>query len=486
MLEQQQQKVRFYQQVDIVPISPCQQSKTSLDPPEEMDRLSSHSRTVSTHSPSMENLYGVLSPSPPTDMSKSVQSPSQSSNLSLFERMKRAKIPKPPSPALERVPSLQQDVAMEVAESSGDTADRALPATPNLSLFERMKCTKVPEPPSPAEERVLSLQQDMGMELAKSFGNTTARSLTPSPDLSLFERMKRAQVPKPPSPAPAPKMDLFERMQHSQSPPTPLFQTFQNAEVPSPPSLFEELDIEQGEEPDHGRSIDFGDPDWAQLQDLFKNGLMGDLPTEDEHRNLEHAGLAKADTKDDGSFAGTPHVQIVALGSPPTCQFLVGQYTVDMIDLLEVSWYPHAVSDWPARWFYNLCLDLKELEHLILVTVSQGSFTPTLPACFHAYLRCQEDMDRFQDEIRNTPLDFQQLRGRKIYPIADQYCQYKWPTKNSSMGDQIDDWIKGKVHNFMTDLQGVAEQIEVNKQDLNHLCSRWAALSRLLGRQDVA
>ncbi|KAI6011638.1 hypothetical protein EDC04DRAFT_2609809 [Pisolithus marmoratus] len=263
-------------------------------------------------------------------------------------------------------------------------------------------------------------------------------------------------------------------------------------------SYLSELDIEQGEEPDHGRSIDFGDPDQAQLWDLFKNGLMGDPPTEDEHRNLEHAGLAKADTKDDGSFAGTPHV---------------GQYTVDMIDLLEVSWYPHAghdvqpytsrppypsqqsmiemaiihwglqiecavvhlltilrVSDWPTQWFYNLCLDLDEIQNTPL-----GAF------------QMIDSLDHYIPEWtpqapNNTSSQFPIFS--KLYLLTIH--QYKWPTKNSSMGDQIDDWIKGKVHNFMTDLWGVTEQIEVNKQDLNHLCSQWAALSRLLGRQDVA
>ncbi|KAI6021188.1 hypothetical protein EDC04DRAFT_2607254 [Pisolithus marmoratus] len=240
-------------------------------------------------------------------MSSSVRLLSQPSNLSLFERMKCTKIPKPPSPILEMVPSPQEDVAMDVVESSIHMAVQSLPTTPNLSLFERMKHAEVPEPLSPAQERVPSPQQDVGMELAKSFRNTAVGFLSPPPDLSLFERMKHAQVPKPPSPAP--EVDLF--------------QTVQNAEVPSLPSPFEELGIEQGEEPDHSQSIDFGDPDWGQLWDLFMNGLMGDLPTEDEHHNLQHAGLANTDTKDDGSFAGAPYVQIMALRSPPTGQFLI-------------------------------------------------------------------------------------------------------------------------------------------------------------------
>ncbi|KAI6009028.1 hypothetical protein EDC04DRAFT_3095204 [Pisolithus marmoratus] len=286
MSEQQQRKVRFY--LDIVPISPRQQSRTSSDPAEEMDRLSSHKRTVSKPCPSMEalNSYGVLSPSPPTDPNTAVRSPSPTSNLSLFERMKRAQVPKPPPPAPQMVPSPQQDVAMEVAESLGDTTAQTPPLTPNHSLFERMKQAQVPKPPSPAHERVPSPQQDVAMELAGTLEDTVVRSPSPTPDLSLFERLKRAQVPKPPSPTPAPQMDLFERMRCAQVPPPPSppaaseldpFQKLQSAEAASPPSPFE-----------------------------------GNLPTEDESRDLQDAGLANTDTEDDGSFAGAPQVQIVA------------------------------------------------------------------------------------------------------------------------------------------------------------------------------
>ncbi|KAI6013783.1 hypothetical protein BKA83DRAFT_4130147 [Pisolithus microcarpus] len=182
------------------------------------------------------------------------------------------------------------------------------------------------------------------------------------------------------------------------------------------------------------------------------------------------------------------------------------------------------------EWFYNLCLDLplqKELDHLILVTVSRQTFTPTLPACFHAYLRCQDNKDQFQNEIRSIPLgafrmidsldhyipnwtprtpnkyagfifpwwlhgssqyptDFQHLRGGRIFPIADEYFQYTWPAKNTSMGDQIDDWIEGQVYTYMKSLREIAEEIEVNEKNVNHLFSRWAALSGLLGVQDVS
>ncbi|KAI6112550.1 hypothetical protein F5141DRAFT_1062966 [Pisolithus sp. B1] len=75
-------------------------------------------------------------------------------------------------------------------------------------------------------------------------------------------------------------------------------------------------------------------------------------------------------------------------------------------------------------WYANLCLDMKELEHLILVTISWESFSPILPACFHAYLWCQED-------------------------------QHTWPLHQLSMGDQIDEWMEEMVSAYMIAVRGV-------------------------------
>ncbi|KAI6027872.1 hypothetical protein BKA83DRAFT_4490412 [Pisolithus microcarpus] len=689
MSEQQQCKVRFYRQVDIVPISPRPQYRTSSAQPEQMDSSSSQGGTVSKSCPSMEalSLYGDESPSPPTEMSTMVQTPFPSATLSLFERMKRAEVPKPPSPVHEGVPSSQQDMEMDLTESSGDTTVQSPPQSPKLSLFERMKRAEVPAPPSPVEERLPSPEEDPAMELTECSGNTAVRSPSPSLQLSFFERMKRTKVPSPPSPfqerlpspekdlelelaessgrtvvrspspslrhsffkrmkrakvpsppspvqerlpspAAASKLDLFERMRHAQVPPPPTpppasemdpFQTLESAAVPSPSSHFEELHIEQGDKPDRGCRIDFGDPDRGRLRALFNTGLtgiccyklhfvpiadddhVGDIPTDDERRDLQRAGLASTDTEDD-VLRALQEFKSRHLDHPPPAHYpydknldvhivramkrmgadiqqlvknrvkfmQLGQYTVDMIDLLEVSRYPHVgydvrpytgspaypsrqsviematiywgvriecavihllgmrqVSDWPTQWFYNLCLDLKELEHLVLVTVSRESFPPLLPACFHAYLRCQEDKARFQQEISNIPLgafrmidslhhyipdwmprtpnkyvgfvfpwwlhgspqypaDFQQLRGGRIFHIADEYFRYAWPARNSSMGDQIDGWIEAQVNTYMKSLREIAEEIAATERNVNHLFARWAALSRLLGVQDIA
>ncbi|KAI6036187.1 hypothetical protein BKA83DRAFT_4485260 [Pisolithus microcarpus] len=124
MSEQQQRKVRFYRQVDIVPISPRQQPGTSSAHDEEVQTPSSQSWAMSKNCPSMEvlNLYGEESPSPPTEMSIVPRSPSPTFDRSLFERMKCAPVPKPPSPQYARAPSPEVDLAMADAENLGDIA----------------------------------------------------------------------------------------------------------------------------------------------------------------------------------------------------------------------------------------------------------------------------------------------------------------------------------------------------------------------------
>ncbi|KAI6097806.1 hypothetical protein F5141DRAFT_1219887 [Pisolithus sp. B1] len=316
---------------------------------------------------------------------------------------------------------------------------------------------------------------------------------------------------------------------------------------PTQPSMITEGDISQGEEPDHSPTVDFGNQDCRQLQALFLNAVAGDAPTPDEHQALEQAGLAMSDADDD--FLHTLQTFKLWHGAdfPPThfpynkqpdrhiisrvWNVQAGQYTVDMIDLLEVLCHPHVgyslqpytggppypsrqsmiemaivylgchiecvvihllgmpqPSNWLTGWYANLCLDMKELEHLIL---------------------CQEDQVQFQPEVRQIPLstfwmideislfipnwmprspnkyagfvfpwwvdgslqymvDFKQMRGARIFPIAHKYFQHTWPLQQLSMGDWIDEWMEEKVSAYMITVRGV-----------------WFALSRLLGLWDA-
>ncbi|KAI6120441.1 hypothetical protein EDD16DRAFT_1518801 [Pisolithus croceorrhizus] len=262
------------------------------------------------------------------------------------------------------------------------------------------------------------------------------------------------------------------------------------------PCMITGEDINQGEEPDHGHTVDFGD-----------------MPTLEEHQALEQAELAMSDVDD--NFLCVLHTFKLwhGAGFPPSnipydkdldghiisqVQHVeAGQYMVDMINLLE-----------------------KELDHLILVTVLQESFCPLLPACFHAYLRCQEDQVRFQDEVRQILLgafwminqishfipnwmprspnkyvgfvfpwwvdrspqyhaEFQQMMGTRIFPIAHEYFQWL------PMGDRIDEWMEENVSAYMIVARSAAGEIERNSWAIDHLFLWWFALSRLLDFQDA-
>ncbi|KAI5994370.1 hypothetical protein EDD15DRAFT_2196002 [Pisolithus albus] len=602
--------------------------------------------------------------------SKALESPTSSRSHFLFERMKRAEVPKPPSPPHDWVPTSQKDTEMDMRESSAETVAWSPSTIPDLSLYERMRRAQVPAPPSPPQEWIPLPEEDWEMQLAssgntemdvrESLGETVVRSLSTMPDLSLYERMRRAQVPAPLSPpqewVPLPEEDGEMEMAESsgskavQSPTSPpslsLFETMKRAKVPMPPSPprdwvppsfqvaevdvqlslpstdgpaphspFRDLHVDQGDEPNRGRRIDFGDPERGRLRERFDTGMRGPTPTYDERQELVQSGLATTDTEDYGAYFQFALVFLHALQefksrfleNPPPAHYpynqeldvhivramqriaadirellrhwvkymQLGEYTIDMIDLLEVSWYPQAgfdvqaytggppypsrqsviematiywglqiecaafhllgmprVSDWPAEWFSNsawICLPTplqKELEHLVLVTESRESYPPTLPACFHAYLHCQGDKDRFQEEMGSIPLgtfrmvdqlgsyipdwtprmpnkydgfvfpwwlqgssqyawDFQKLRGGKIFKIAYEYFQHAWPPRHPSMGDQIDGWTEAKVDRFMKSLREVTEQIEGKEGEVKHLLAQWAALSRLVGMPDI-
>ncbi|KAI6098299.1 hypothetical protein EV401DRAFT_1895292 [Pisolithus croceorrhizus] len=279
---------------------------------------------------------------------------------------------------------------------------------------------------------------------------STALPSQPLP-INNLERMRMVAIPVPPSTVPAPNMDRLEQMRnaaipHPPSSPINNLERMRMAAIPIPPSAVPGYpqqststevtnsqrqpctitgeDINQGEEPDHGCTLDFGTPDRGQIQDLLLNAVAGDMPTPDEHQALEQAGVATSDA-DDNCFPSSniPYNMdldrhIMQLVRSQVQHVEAGQYTVDMIDLLEVLWHPHvgyslepytgertlrvhfgtvpsvveSLLRLPTAIFYRgVALSQEELDHLILVTISWESFSPLLPACYHAYLRCKED-----------------------------------------------------------------------------------------------
>ncbi|KAI5992256.1 hypothetical protein EDC04DRAFT_2613661 [Pisolithus marmoratus] len=456
MSDQQEQRVHFYHQVDIVPILPHQQVGPSLVPAG--DNGSSHSDSRGL----LERMKNVEVPTPPVSLVHVLaKPPSKAPEPNLFKRMKNVEVPTPPVSqvhALAKPPS----------------------KAPKPNLFKRMKDAEVPTPPM-------------------SQVHALAKPPSKAPEPNLFKRMRNAEVPTLPTALPA-----SWRATIPQAPsPTegdyvfiyPLYDianlttilgadSHQSGNVPqnancgsSPGSL-------------SAYRVNFGDPDQRQLGTSFSYALAGDLPTIDEHQFLQHAELAVADTNDDGSAAMKwLAVDILHLVTSQVKCLQVGQYTMDMLDLLEVLQYPHVeydvepytgVCDWPKEWFSNVCLDLATTEGTGLPHPSNGivgkpySNTPNM---FHAYLWCQEDQRRFQDEIQQIPLttfhminqigqqkcqistiltEFQEMRGSKIFCIAYDYFQ---------------------VHTYMHSLREIKGEVEWNNRDIDHLFLQWSALS---------
>ncbi|KAI6120105.1 hypothetical protein EDD16DRAFT_1519059 [Pisolithus croceorrhizus] len=459
MSEQQQQRVHFYHQ--------------------DNGSSSSESRLEATHCPSMEASASV-------DQLVNIPTPPGGGSVDQMAAMHNALIPTPPGTAttpdtdrMEAIMAAMQSVAIPLPPA----ASAALPPQPlPISNLERMKMAVIPIPPS----------------------------MAPAPNMDWLEQMHNATIPH----APSSRMEMMDAQPqpssntsaHSWNEYHPQQSTSTEvANSQRQPFMITGDDINQGEEPDCGCTVDFGTPNYGQLQDLLLNAVSGDMPTLDECQALEQAELAMSDVDDD--FLCMLHTFKSQHGAhfPPSNipynkdldghivqHVQAGQYMVDMIDLLEVLWHPHVgyslqpytremaivylgccieyvvihllgilqPSNWPAEWYVNLCLDMKELDHLILVTVSQESFSPLLPACFHAYLQCQEDqminqisqfipnwMPRslnkyvgfvfpwWVDRSPQYPADFQQMRGTRIFPIAHEYFQHTWPLQQLSMGD---------------------------------------------------
>ncbi|KAI6106027.1 hypothetical protein EV401DRAFT_1892868 [Pisolithus croceorrhizus] len=452
MSEEQQWRVCFYHSRPY-PVSPADEATSS-----------SENRSEATHCPSMEASTSV-------DRSWTLQPvnipiPPVRGSIDQMAAMHNAVIPTPPGSA----------------------------TAPSMDRIEVMCSATIPTPPASAPKPCMD-------------------QMSQAPNTDWLERMHNAMIPQVP-------LARIEMMDEQLQPPAltggnvdhPHQSTsIEVADGQTQPSMITEGDISQGEEPDHGPTVDFGNQNHRQLQALFLNVVAGDVPTPDEHQALEQAGLAMSDADDDflhtlQTFksqhgADFPpmhfpynkqldgHIVQVMRQLAANIQHLIssqvqnvqaGQYTVDMIDLLEVSHHPHvgySLQPYTGGWYANLCLDMKELEHLIL---------------------CQEDQAQFQAEVQQIPLsafwmineislfipnwmprspnkyvgfvfpwwvdgslqytaDFEQMRGTRIFPIAHKYFQHTWPLQQLSMGDRIDEWMEEK----------------------------WFALSRLLSLQDA-
>ncbi|KAI6011838.1 hypothetical protein EDC04DRAFT_2609706 [Pisolithus marmoratus] len=298
-----------------------------------MDASTSGDQSVNIPTPTrggsvdcMVAMHNVIIPTPPgtvtlpdTDIA-SAASPPQPLPISNLERLKMAVIPNPPSVALP-VSNLERLKMVAIPNPPS--------ATTPISNLERLKMAVIPNPPS----ATLPISN---LERLKMVVIPNPPSVAPAPHMDWLERLCNAVIPHPPSlrievmdvqsqpsSLTAPNMDQLERIRNAMIPHLPSCRIEMTDAQSQPSSLTGNVDhpqkstsvqvtdghrqpftiigddINQGEEPDHSRTVDFGNPDHRQLWALLLNAIAGDMPTPDECQALERAELATSDMDDD-------------------------------------------------------------------------------------------------------------------------------------------------------------------------------------------
>ncbi|KAI6120375.1 hypothetical protein EV401DRAFT_1887659 [Pisolithus croceorrhizus] len=537
MSEQQQWRVHFYHQDD--------------------GSSSSESRSEAPHCPSMEGSASV-------DQSINTPTPPGGGSVDRMAAMHSVLIPTPPgtatTPHMDRMDAMcRATIPTPPAGSPAPRMDRMV-AMCNATILPPPACM-----PATQTDKMVAMQS-----VAIPLPPVASAALPPQPlPINNLERMKMAVILIPPSMAPAPNMDQLERMHNATIPHAPSSRMEMMDAQPQPslntdhpqqctstevtdsqrqPCTITGEDINQGEEPDCSCTVDFGTPNCRQLQDLLLNAVAGDVPTLEECQALEQVELATSDADDDLllllilaiSFACASHIQIMAwCWLPPSnipynkdldghimwamwwisadIQHLVrsqvqhveaGQYTVDMIDLLEVSQHPHVGYSlqsytggppYPSQQstiemaiVYLGCRIECAVIHLLegagsphtgdhitgkLLSIVASMFPciPVMPRGPGAIsgLGSTDSTQCLSDDRPDIPLhskldaqwvdrspqyhaEFQQMRGVRIFPIAHEYFQHTWPLQWLSVGDQIDEWMEENVSAYMIAARSVA------------------------------
>ncbi|KAI6019095.1 hypothetical protein EDC04DRAFT_2607615 [Pisolithus marmoratus] len=445
MSEQQQWRVHFYHQ---------------------------ESRSEATYFPSMDA-------SASGDQSVNIPTPTRGGSVDRMVAMHNAIIPTPPGTVT--LPDI--DIASAASP----------PQPPPISNLERLKMVAIPNPPSVT----LPISNLERLKMAVIPNPPFA-----TPPISNLERLKMVVIPNPPSVAPALHMDQLERLHNAmiphlpssrievtdvQSQPSsltvPAFFTYRgNVDHPQKSTSIQVMDghrqpftiigndINQGEEPDCGHTVDFGNPDCGQLWALLLNAIAGDMPTPDEHQALEWAELATSDMDDD--FLRMLHTLKSQHGPdfPPS----------DIPYNKDLDGHIMQALQWIAADIQHLVRS--RVQHVqagqyrvvcqpVLGYEGAGSPHPgdhimgKLQSHVASMFSCIFTMQRgpgfvfpwWVEGSPQYPVDFQKMRGTRIFPTAHDYFQHTWPLQRLSMGDQIDEWMGEK----------------------------WFALSRLLGFQDA-
>ncbi|KAI6146252.1 hypothetical protein BKA82DRAFT_29599 [Pisolithus tinctorius] len=263
--------------------------------------------------------------------------------------------------------------------------------------------------------------------------------------------------------------------------PTNLLAQLQDMREPTPPLLVSNVPVESfdltADEDNGGNHLTFGMLEQSEMRDLFEE-ICNEM------------GIV----------------------------YLVCQIEVASVHLKQTA----DITGWPAHWFANPAMDLNQLNSLILVMVSHASYTPPLPACYHVYLRHQDDEVSFHEQMQLIPLstfciidnistiiphwtlhtadpnssfafpwwlyhskeytaDSQRLQGKGLFSAAWVFFKGLWPLPEAPIADRLDGHIKEQVNYCIKNIRKYADVVCSQGRQIDHFYARWWALRGLLG-----
>ncbi|KAI6138396.1 hypothetical protein BKA82DRAFT_4366515 [Pisolithus tinctorius] len=441
----------------------------------------------------------------------------------------------------------------------------------NVDLLEQLLNAREPSAPPVTDEKLNRMDgsstpaQDMTMQVDFLADLQNVREPSPLPITRESSNLR--------DPSPRPNC------------PTNLLAQLQDMREPTPPPLVSNVPVESfdltADEDNGGNHLTFGMPERSEMRDLFEEICNGELPSEQQSLQMEQWGLAPvprcdqvlralhavvscyrgntapSDTPFDptldrhlvraanaiarelGTAARDQYVirypcsafencpePFIASQSHPSRQSVVEMgivYLACRIEVASVHLKQTAdITGWPAHWFANLAMDLNQLNSLILMTVSRASYTPPLPACYHAYLRHQDDEVSFREQMQLIPLsafciinnisaivphwtphtadpnsgfafpwwlyrseeyavDSQRLQGKGLFSAAWVFFKGLWPLPEAPIADRLDGHIEEQVNYCIENIWKYADVVRGQGRQIDHFYARWWALRGLLG-----
>ncbi|KAI6145865.1 hypothetical protein BKA82DRAFT_29678 [Pisolithus tinctorius] len=447
---------------------------------------------------------------------------------------------------------------------------------PHENLMNRFLNEREPTAP-PADgmnvdllEQLLNAQEPSALPVTDEKLNRMDGSSTPAQDMTMqVDFLADLQNVQELSPLPITResSNLRDPSPRPNSP-TNLLAQLQDMREPTLPPLDSNVPVESfdltADEDNGGNHLTFGMPERSEMRDLFEEICNGELPSEQQSLQMEQWGLAPVPCCDQvlhALHAAVSHYHrnttpsdmplrenwaqlqgtivrylhstfenclepFIASQSHPSHQSVVEMGIVYLACRIEVaSVHLKQTADivgWPAHWFANLAMDLNQLNSLILVTVSHASYTPPLPACYHVYLRHQDDEVSFREQMQLIPLsafciidnisaiilhwtphtadpnsgfafpwwlyhseeyaaDSQRLQGKGLFSMAWVFFKGLWPLPEAPIADRLDGHIKEQVNYCIENIRKYANVVCGWGRQIDHFYARWWALHGLLG-----